>query len=167
MRVWKVDTKGNHAQSATGRNMSIPINASNSLARERIDFHIPIRFMTGFQAHAIYNKRGHVCEIRTRQRWERNEGIWGEQEEKLTERIPHPVGIKANTQANMSTTDNFVSTTATIIPARAINKERPCINLSKSWKLTEIFWLKVKTYYNVQRKQGRYLRSCNAIQSED
>lgn len=57
IRVWKVDTKGNHEHSATGRNMSIPIPASYSLASDRIDFHIPIRFMIGFQAHAIYNKR--------------------------------------------------------------------------------------------------------------
>jgi len=49
----------------------------------------------------------------------------------------------------MSVTDKGVSTTATIMPARAINKDRPCINLSKSWKLTEIFWLKVKTYFKV------------------
>lgn len=144
IRVWKVETNGNHEQSATGRKMSIPIPASNSLARDRTDFHIPSRLITGFQAHAIYKQREIITLLNLDSAVIRNWRV-REKERKLTERIPHPVGINANMLANMSVTDKLVSTIATTIPARAINKETPCINLSTSWKLTDIFWLKVKT----------------------
>lgn len=65
---------------------------------------------------------------------------------KLTERIPHPVGMKANMEANMSDIDRSVNITATTKPASAIKRETPCIKRKRSWKLTDIFWLKVKTY---------------------
>lgn len=64
---------------------------------------------------------------------------------KLTERIPHPVGTNAKMHANMSGIDKFVKATATAKPAIANKKERPWMKRNKSWKLTEIFWLNVKT----------------------
>ena len=65
--------------------------------------------------------------------------------EKLTEIIPHPVGTNAKMQANMSGTDNFVNIIATARPASAIKKETPWMKRNTSWKLTDIFWLKVNT----------------------
>lgn len=43
----------------------------------------------------------------------------------LTERIPHPVGTKAKTQANMSATVSSVITIAATKPAIASRKETP------------------------------------------
>lgn len=68
------------------------------------------------------------------------------QVERLTERIPHPVGTKARMQAKISGNDRSVTITATAKPASAIMKDRPWINRSNSWKLTDIFWLKVNTF---------------------
>lgn len=65
---------------------------------------------------------------------------------KLTERIPHPVGMKANIEANMSGTERLVNITATTKPASANKRESPWIKRNRSWKLTDIFWLKVNTY---------------------
>lgn len=45
--------------------------------------------------------------------------------EKLTERIPHPVGTKAKMLANTSVIERSVNTTAMAIPASAIKKEMP------------------------------------------
>ena len=53
-RVWKVDTKGNQDKNAIGMKISIPIPASYRRPIERMDFHNPIRFITGFQADAIW-----------------------------------------------------------------------------------------------------------------
>lgn len=44
---------------------------------------------------------------------------------RLTERIPHPVGIKAKMEANTSATDKSESLTATAKPASANKKETP------------------------------------------
>lgn len=65
---------------------------------------------------------------------------------KLTDRIPQPVGMKANIEANMSGKDSSVNITATTKPASATKREIPCIKRKRSWKLTDIFWLKVNTY---------------------
>lgn len=67
------------------------------------------------------------------------------QQIKLTQRIPHPVGTNAKMEANMSVTDRSVKITATATPVRAIKKERPWMKRNRSWKLTDIFWLKVNT----------------------
>lgn len=64
---------------------------------------------------------------------------------RLTERIPHPVGIKAKMEANTSATDKSESLIATTKPASANNKETPWMKRNRSWKLTDIFWLKVNT----------------------
>jgi len=69
----------------------------------------------------------------------------------LTERIPHPVGINANMQANISGNVKSVNTTAIARPVSAIKKERPWMKRNKSWKLTDIFWLKVKTCENTKK----------------
>lgn len=71
---------------------------------------------------------------------------------KLTERMAHPVGINAKTQANTSGSDKSVIATATAKPANANRKERPWMNRNKSWKLTVIFWLKVNTCRTEMRK---------------
>lgn len=114
-RVWNVDTNGNQEKNAMGTNMSIPMPASYRRAIDRMDFHSPSLFITGFQAAAI-------------------------------DKIPHPVGMKANIAANMSATDRSVNITATTKPANANKRERPCTKRNRSWKLTDIFWLNVKTY---------------------
>lgn len=49
-------------------------------------------------------------------------------------------------QANMSETVKSVSIIATARPASAIKKETPWTKRSTSWKLTDIFWLKVNTW---------------------
>lgn len=46
----------------------------------------------------------------------------------------------------MSATVKSVKITATAKPESAAKKERPWMKRNKSWKLTEIFWLNVKTY---------------------
>lgn len=56
-RVWKVDTKGNQEPMATGMKMNMPIPASYSRARVRIDFHSRSFFTTGFHATAICRRR--------------------------------------------------------------------------------------------------------------
>ncbi|KAJ1385826.1 hypothetical protein SESBI_41335 [Sesbania bispinosa] len=53
-RVWNVDTNGNHEKNAMGTKMSIPMPASYRRAIDRMDFHSPSLFITGFQAAAIY-----------------------------------------------------------------------------------------------------------------
>lgn len=55
-RVWNVDTNGNHENNAMGIKMSIPMPASYRRAIDRMDFHSPSLFITGFQAEAIYIK---------------------------------------------------------------------------------------------------------------
>lgn len=52
-RVWNVDTNGNHEKNAIGTKMSIPMPASYRRAIDRMDFHSPSLFITGFQAAAI------------------------------------------------------------------------------------------------------------------
>jgi len=52
-RVWKVEMNGNHENSAMGIKMIIPMPASYKRAIERIDFHNPAFFISGFQATAI------------------------------------------------------------------------------------------------------------------
>ena len=64
---------------------------------------------------------------------------------KLTEIIPHPVGIKAKMQANMSVIDRGVIAIAMTMPAKASSNEMPWMKRNSSWKFTEIFWLKVNT----------------------
>lgn len=44
---------------------------------------------------------------------------------RLTERIPHPVGIKAKMEANTSAIDKSESLTATAKPASANKRETP------------------------------------------
>lgn len=72
--------------------------------------------------------------------------LYNQRKEELTDKIPHPVGMKANIAANMSATDRSVNITATTKPANANKRERPCTKRNRSWKLTDIFWLNVKTY---------------------
>jgi hypothetical protein len=54
-------------------------------------------------------------------------------------------------QANISGNDNSVNTTAITTPASATKKARPWMKRNKSWKLTDIFWLKVKTCETTQK----------------
>lgn len=56
--------------------------------------------------------------------------------------------MNAKMEANMSGIDKSVNTTATAKPAMAIMKETPWMKRSSSWKLTDIFWLKVNTCLN-------------------
>ena len=53
-RVWNVDTNGNQEKNAMGMKISIPIPASYKRAIDRMDFHNPTFFITGFQAAPIY-----------------------------------------------------------------------------------------------------------------
>ena len=55
------------------------------------------------------------------------------------------MGTNAKMDANTSEIDKSVNTTAMTKPASATKKERPWMKRNKSWKLTEIFWLNVKT----------------------
>lgn len=64
----------------------------------------------------------------------------------LTEITPHPVGTKARMQANISLTDKSVNATAMAKPTSANNRQKPCIIRNGSWKLADIFWLKVKAW---------------------
>jgi len=59
-RVWKVETNGNQDKNAIGMKINIPIPASYRRAIERMDFHNPIRFITGFQADAIWQKENEI-----------------------------------------------------------------------------------------------------------
>lgn len=63
------------------------------------------------------------------------------------------MGINANMQANTSGNVNLVNTTAIARPASATKKERPWMKRNKSWKFTEIFWLKVKTCETRKKKK--------------
>lgn len=113
-RVWNVDTNGNHEKNAMGTKMSIPMPASYRRASDRMNFHSPSLFITGFHAAAI-------------------------------DKIPHPVGMNAKIEANTSGTDRSVNIIATTKPASANKRDNPCTNRNTSWKLTDIFWLKVNT----------------------
>lgn len=54
--------------------------------------------------------------------------------------------MNAKIEANMSGTDRSVNIIATTKPASANKRDNPCTNRNTSWKLTDIFWLKVNTY---------------------
>lgn len=63
------------------------------------------------------------------------------------------MGINANMQANTSGNVNGVNATAIATPVSATKKERPWMKRNKSWKFTEIFWLKVKTCETRKKKK--------------
>jgi hypothetical protein len=72
--------------------------------------------------------------------------------------------MNAKIEANMSGTDRSVNITATAKPASANKSDTPCTKRSRSWKLTDIFWLKVNTYCakikdNLKSKLATY--TCN------
>jgi len=66
-RVWNVDTNGNHEKNAMGTKMSIPMPASYRRASDRMNFHSPSLFITGFHAAAIYTKDNQHLRIRVMQ----------------------------------------------------------------------------------------------------
>lgn len=115
---------------------------------DRMDFHNPSFFITGFQAAAICNSCGTVI-VPLLQNG--NSESKRKKKKKLTQRIPHPVGTNAKMQAKMSGTDNGVKITAMTRPVRAIKKVRPWMKRNRSWKLTDIFWLNVNTCENKAR----------------
>lgn len=62
--VWNSDTNGNQASMATGAKITTPIMYSYPLARAFTDPHIPIAFVIGLQACAIYNHRKTTLSIK-------------------------------------------------------------------------------------------------------
>lgn len=81
---------------------------------------------------------------------------------KLTERIPHPVGINARIHEKISATLSSVSATAAATPAIASRNVMPWTNRNNNWKFTDIFWLKVKTYRGKKKYNDMTLR-CKSL----
>lgn len=71
-----------------------------------------------------------------------------EREWKFIERIFYFVGINVNMLVNMFVIDKFVSIIFMVMIVKVIKKVMFCVSFSISWKLIEIFWLKVKIYFN-------------------
>lgn len=66
-------------------------------------------------------------------------------QQKLTERIPHPVGTNARMEANTSLILRLVKTTATIKPAKTIKSAMLLTRRRNNWKCTMALGFKPKT----------------------